>query len=107
MGLYFLAVYLGGFALLAVAVLWCVPGLRVTYINVLLFIPGAALGMMAFTKALFWGLEKALGVATVNSVLGRWPIFAFAPFVIGAILGGAMLVWLKNRLVKHSTRGNS
>ena len=96
-----------GFALLAVAVLLGVPGLRLTYINVLLFIPGAALGMMAFTKGLFWGLEKALGVASIDSILGRWPIFAFAPFVNGAILGGAPLVWLKTRLLKFSTRGNS
>jgi hypothetical protein len=108
LGLYFLVIYGLAFALLAIAILWCVPGLRVTFVNVLFFILGAFLGMIGITKAVMWGLEKGFGAGTVDKLLGHGPIVAYVVLFFGATAGGTTLVWLKILSMKaFQNRDNS
>lgn len=108
LGLYFLVVYGMAFALIAIAILWCVPGLRVTFGNVLLFILGAYFGMIEITKAVLWGLEKSLGTERLDRLFAQEWIVAFVFLFFGATVGGTTVVWLKILAMKaFQNRDNS
>jgi len=96
---------LGSFAIGSVAlgilgllVLACVPGLRLTFLNLLLFVVGAFFGALAFSLGylLIFSGHELKDAAFVG---------LFLAFFAGATLGGALLVKLKIRFVKTERAG--
>jgi len=96
---------LGSFAIGSVAlgilgllVLACVPGLRLTFLNLLFFVVGAFFGALAFSLGylLIFSGHELKDVAFVG---------LFLAFFAGATLGGALLVKLKIRFVKTERAG--
>ena len=81
------------FGILGLLVLACVPGLRLTLMNLLIFLVGAFPGALAFALGyllLFAGHE--LSDAAFAGL--------FVVFFAGAMLGGTLLVTLKIRFLK-------
>ena len=87
-----------GFTILGLIVLACVPALRVTVRNLVIFIVGAFPGTLALGYVygrLFADSRNELDSRA--SVLGF-----FFVLLVGAIVGGTGLVWLGIHLVKPS-----
>jgi hypothetical protein len=85
-------------ATLGLIVLACVPGLRLTFLNLLLFVVGAFLGALAF-------LLGYLGIFAGHELKDAAFVGLFLVFFAGATLGGAGLVKLKMRFVKTERAG--
>ena len=84
------------FTVLGLIVLICVPTLRLTVSNLIIFVVGAFPGTLAPGYA--YGRLFADPRNQLNSkaaVLGL-----FSAMLLGATVGGAVLVWLRTRLVK-------
>jgi hypothetical protein len=81
------------FGTLGLIVLACVPSLRVTFLNLLLFVIGAFFGALAFLLAY---LEIFKGHELKDAAF----VGLFLVFFLGATLGGALLVKLKIRFLK-------
>jgi hypothetical protein len=85
------------FGILGLLVLASVPGLRLTFLNLLLFVVGAFPGALA---CLIGYLQLFAGHELQDAAfVGLFPVL-FA----GASLGGALLVKLKIRFVKNRVR---
>lgn len=86
------------FGILGLLVLACVPGLRLTFLNLLLFVVGAFFGGLAFSLGylLIFAGHELKDAAFVG---------LFLVFFAGATLGGAGLVKLKMRFVKTERAG--
>ncbi len=80
-------------AILGLLVLACVPGLRLTLLNLIVFIVGAFVGAVAFLI----GYARIFGGHELKDAafLGIFPVL-----LAGATLGGILLVKLKTRLLK-------
>ena len=105
--IYALTIYGFGFAILGVITLACIPKLRLTFPNLLVFVLGGFIGMFAFMNAVFWllhGLVELLGIHFHGEV-PHGDVFFWLLVAVGATLGGACLVWLKMRL--QSRRGKN
>jgi hypothetical protein len=87
-----------GFAVVGIATLACIPRLRVSFVNVVLFIPGALLGMVGFAKLLFGSIAKIAGAPAVDKMVQSVHYLPFAVFLVGGILGGTSVVALKTFL---------
>jgi hypothetical protein len=80
------------FAILGLVVLACIPGLRLTFLNLLLFVAGAFLGALV---CLLGYLRIFAGHELKDAAfVGLFPIL-----LAGAALGGALFNWLKIRFV--------
>jgi hypothetical protein len=80
------------FMIVGLITLALVPGLRLTVPNLFLFIAGAFLGAFVF----FLGYARILGRDqwTDEAFKGIFPVL-----LVGAALGGTLLVWLKTRFM--------
>jgi hypothetical protein len=85
------------FGILGLLVLAFVPGLRLTFMNLFIFLVGAFFGALAFSLGylLIFAGHELKDAAFVG---------LFLVFFAGATLGGALLVKLKNRFVKPNAR---
>jgi hypothetical protein len=91
--LIFLAVSCISYAILGLIVLACVPTLRLTFLNLALFLVGAFAGGL--------GTLFLYGRAFMRDPLGDVAFYGVFPsLLIGGAIGGAISVWLKIRLVK-------
>jgi hypothetical protein len=83
---------------LAAVILWKIPRLGLTVMNVIVFVPGALLGMIGFTRLTLFGIEKLLGHIAFETATAT-PAVPFLISVVGAALGGASFVALKVSVV--------
>jgi len=95
--IYGLFLYTLGLLAIGLVVLACFPRLRLTFLNLCLFVVGGFLGMAAtgyFISPIFTlvGTSRILGLLTLPTV------------VAGAVGGGMGLVWLKTHLADLSKR---
>jgi hypothetical protein len=91
------------FTILGLIVLGVVPSLRLTAINLLLFVIGAFPGTLVLGN-----LYGRLFADSTNYLNSRAAILGlFSVMLLGAIAGGSALVWLKMRFVKSSNRDPS
>jgi hypothetical protein len=84
------------YTILGSIVLACVPSFRVTLLNVVIFVIGAWPGVYAYYYASGFLLDHA----PFHIVpLEHYPV---ALSLVGAIIGGTLMVWLKLRFTKAS-----
>jgi hypothetical protein len=87
-----------GSAILGAVILAVIPSFRLTMSNLLVFVVGAFLGMFALANLVertlnALGLLKPMPIQTQNHFTGVLAL-------LGALMGGTTLVWLKMRLRK-------
>jgi hypothetical protein len=82
-----------GYTILGLIVLACLPALRLTFLNLFLFLVGAFPGGLALLFV--YGRIFARNQLSDAAFYGIFPIL-----LVGGASGGALLVWLKTRLVK-------
>ncbi len=86
------------YTILGLVVLVCVPALRLTFLNLFLFLAGAFPGGLA--------LLFVYGRIFARNQLGDAAFYGIFPvLLVGGATGGALLVWLKMRLVKTRLAG--
>jgi hypothetical protein len=91
---YGVLVYGLGLALFGLILLACIPGLRLTFANLFLFVVGGFVGV----GAAGYLLSLIFRVSEGSRLLG---LLAWAFVAVGAAIGGTGLVWLKARLIKR------
>jgi hypothetical protein len=91
------AFFVYGLVITVLAVIWlaCLPSLRLTSKNVVLFVIGGFVGMAA-AGTIMWLL---FGLLVQSRFLG---LLSLPVVVVGASAGGVGLVWLRNRHVKRA-----
>ena len=82
--------------ILALITLACVPRFRVTFINFLLFVVGALVGVFVLGGPLVLALG-ALANAGSRTSLREENNIALLAILVGMLAGGSGLVWLKLR----------
>ncbi len=85
-----------GNVILGLFVLGAIPSFCLTINNLLIFIGGAFIGMFALTNLVERGLS-ALGLLRPMPI-ERQNDFTYVLALLGALIGGTTLVWLKVRL---------
>ena len=88
--------------IIALVTLACVPRFRVTFINFLLFVVGALMGVFVLGGPLEFALA-ALGKGSRTS-LSEANNIALLSIVVGMVAGGSGLVWLRLRFAKESLK---
>jgi hypothetical protein len=83
------------FTILGLIVLASIPKLRLTITNLFLFVMGAFPGTLTFGY-----LYGRIFADSANELNGRVAVLGiFAVMLIGAVVGGVMVVWCKTRFV--------
>jgi hypothetical protein len=109
--LFALFMYFAGITILGRIVLKRIPSFGLTLANLVLFIIGATIGMLAFVN-LFVYFIRLIGhflarniISIIQSGEGFLLFFLAA---LGAAIGGIGLVWLRMRFVKgHENKGGT
>jgi len=86
--------------ILGLIVLTCVPTFRLTFINFLLFVVGAFLGMFAPGNLTMLVLDNLGNHRTIREEND----LAYFAILIGMLVGGTGLVWLRMRFAKARER---
>jgi hypothetical protein len=86
--------------ILGLIVLTCVPSFRLTFINFLIFVVGALLGMFVLGNLIMLVLGNS---GNHRSIRGENDLADFA-ILVGMLVGGTGLVWLKMRFAKARGR---
>jgi hypothetical protein len=98
-----LIAFFAGVSVLAFLILSYVRSFRLTSVNFLLFVIGAAIGMLALTN-LYVGVGTWL-VRVLRIHASEKAGWVGLPLVLaGSALGGSGLVWLKMRFAKPQTK---
>jgi hypothetical protein len=98
--IYALFMYGSGIAILGLMLLAYIPGLRLSSVNLLIFILGGFLGMFVIANLGVWGIRYLLEHFAVHREVPHGEIFGYFLVLVGAALGGAGLVGLKMHFVK-------
>ena len=104
--IYALFVYGSGIAIIGLITLACAPGLRLTFVNLLIFILGGFLGMIVLTNLSIWAIRSLLEHLALRRQLPHGEIVGYLAILVGATLGGAGSVWLKTRLIDKPTKSS-
>jgi hypothetical protein len=88
--LMFLILSVIGYTILGLLFLSCVPRLRVTFLNLILFLLGAFVGGLALL--FFYGRLFARTKLDGTTFYGIFPVL-----LIGGLLGGGFLLWFRGR----------
>ncbi len=105
MGILVIFVFFVVLPILALIVLTCVPTFRLTFINFLLFVGGAVLGMFTLGRLIILIVGWLLSLGNHRSSLGEANDLGALAILVGMLVGGAGLVWLKMRITKKSRAG--
>ena len=91
------------FTILGSIVLGCIPTLRLTAVNLLLFVIGAFPGALALPY-----LYGRIFASSNNQLTSRTAVLGlFGVILVGAIAGGAGLVWLRIHFVRTTDCNSS
>ena len=96
----FFLIYIGlGLAVVGILTLALTRRLRLSFVNVVLFVPGALFGMVVISKLFFMAIVKTMGLPVANKMMGFAPPYmALGAFLVCGILGGTSVVALKTFL---------
>lgn len=99
-GIYLILMYGLGLLFLGLITLALSPALRLTFVNLLVFVAGAVLGLAISTNLYLYASRAVLGMLGVKSSSVA-DALVYPVMLFGTTGGGAGLVWLKMRLGKR------
>ena len=101
MGVLYLIYTSLGFAVVGAVALALIPRLRLSFVNVVLFIPGALAGFIGIQKLFYLAILKTAGPPVVNKILNVPYLPTIGVPLVCGILGGTSLVALKTFLARR------